>query len=132
MEHYGLIRVKDEPIEYRHSWDNDNAFTSWAFIEIGRQADHHDRGETHFWELSSVGDAPDGAPNARIGYYSEFCLALIPPLWHYVYKRKLAIWDRDFASPEEQAIAREINKKVGYELDPDVVKGQTLAVPYAM
>jgi len=32
MEHYGLIRVKDQPIEYRHSWDNDNVFTSWAFI----------------------------------------------------------------------------------------------------
>lgn len=132
MEHYGLIRVKDEPIEYRHSWDNDNAFTSWAFIEIGRQADHHDRGETHFWELSSVGTAPDGAPNARIGYYTEFVLALVPPLWHYVYRRKLAIWDRDFASPAEREIAREINRKVGYEIDPEVVKGQTLAVPYAM
>ncbi|MEJ2036783.1 MAG: fatty acid desaturase [Maritimibacter sp.] len=62
MEHYGLIRVKDEPIEYRHSWDNDNAFTSWAFIEIGRQADHHDRGETHFWELSSDGGDPMALP----------------------------------------------------------------------
>ena len=85
MEHYGLIRVKDEPIEYRHSWDNDNAFTSWAFIEIGRQADHHDRGETHFWELSSVGTAPDGAPNPGYGYYTEFCLALVPPL--------IVLWD---------------------------------------
>lgn len=132
MEHYGLIRVKDEPIEYRHSWDNDNAFTSWAFIEIGRQADHHDRGETHFWELSSVGEAPDGAPNARIGYYTEFVLALVPPLWHYVYKRKLAIWDRDFASPEEREIAKKINAKVGYEVAPDEIKGQTLAVSYAM
>ena len=67
MEHYGLIRVKGEPIEYRHSWDNDNVFTSWAFIEIGRQADHHDRGETHFWELTGVGGPPTGAPNAKIG-----------------------------------------------------------------
>ena len=31
-------------------------FTSWFFIEIGRQgSDHHDRGETHFWELDEVG-----------------------------------------------------------------------------
>ena len=132
MEHYGLIRVKDEPIEYRHSWDNDNAFTSWAFIEIGRQADHHDRGETHFWELSSVGTAPEGAPNAGIGYYTEFCLALVPPLWHRVYRRKLAIWDRDFASPEEQKIARQINAKVGYDVPADEIKGKTLAVSYAM
>ena len=76
MEHYGLIRVKGEPIEYRHSWDNDNVFTSWAFIEIGRQADHHDRGETHFWELTGVGGPPHGSPNAGIGYYTEFAIAL--------------------------------------------------------
>lgn len=85
MEHYGLIRVKNQPIEFRHSWDNDNAFTSWAFIEIGRQADHHDRGETHFlgivqrrdpvfalrrterddWLLHRVRAGPDAAPVAR-------------------------------------------------------------------
>ncbi len=134
MEHYGLIRVKGQPIEYRHSWDNDNAFTSWAFIEIGRQADHHDRGETHFWELSSVGtqSSQHGAPNAMIGYYTEFVLALVPPLWHAVYKKKLAIWDRDFASPEERRIAQMINKKVGYEVDLDDIRGRKLEVDYAM
>ncbi len=131
MEHYGLIRLKGEPIEYRHSWDNDTVFTSWAFIEIGRQADHHDRGETHFWELTGVGGPPTGAPNARIGYYTEFCLALIPPLWHYVMRRKLAIWDRDFATPEERRVATQINKKVGYDLDPRKIEGKRLEVSYA-
>ena len=130
MEHYGLIRVKGEPIEYRHSWDNDTAFTSWAFIEIGRQADHHDRGETHFWELTGVGGPPTGAPNARIGYYTEFAMALVPPLWHYAMRRKLAIWDRDFASPEERKIAAKINKAVGYDIDPQKVAGKRLEVSY--
>lgn len=131
MEHYGLIRVKGEPIEYRHSWDNDTAFTSWAFIEIGRQADHHDRGETHFWELTNVGGPPTGAPNAGVGYYAELMLTLIPSVWHNRMKRKMAIWDRDFASPEERVIAAEINRKVGYECSPDEVKGETLQVRYA-
>jgi alkane 1-monooxygenase len=131
MEHYGLIRVKGEPIEYRHSWDNDTLFTGWAFIEIGRQADHHDRGETHFWELTGVGGPPTGAPNARIGYYTEFMIALVPPLWHYIMRRKLAIWDRDFASPEERKIAAKINKAVGYDLDPNKVDGKYLEVTYA-
>lgn len=130
MEHYGLVRVKGEPIEYRHSWDNDTVFTSWAFIEIGRQADHHDRGETHFWELTGVGGPPTGAPNATLGYYAEFVVALLPPLWHYMMRRKLAIWDRDFATPEERKIAAEINKKVGYEMDPAKVEGRTLEVSY--
>lgn len=133
MEHYGLIRVKGQPIEYRHSWDNDNVFSSWAFIEIGRQADHHDRGETHFWELSSVGtqSSPQGAPNAMIGYYTEFVIALIPPLWHAIYKKKLAVWDRDFASPEERMIAAKINRMVGYEVDPEAVRGKKLEVNYS-
>ncbi len=130
MEHYGLIRVKGEPIEYRHSWDNDTAFTSWAFIEIGRQADHHDRGETHFWELTNTGPPPKGAPNAYLGYYAEFVCILIPPLWHWMMRRKMAIWDRDFASPEERKLAAEINKKVGYDIDPSKVEGRTLEVSY--
>lgn len=128
MEHYGLIRVKGQPIEYRHSWDNDNAFTSWAFIEIGRQSDHHDRGETHFWELTATGGAPDGCPNYGWGYYTMFVVALIPPLWHAVMKRKLAIWDRDFASPEERAIAEKINKQVGYEVPQKAVADRSLNV----
>lgn len=130
MEHYGLVRIKGEPIEYRHSWDNDTVFTSWAFIEIGRQADHHDRGETHFWELTGVGGPPTGAPNATLGYYAEFVAILIPPLWHYMMRRKLAIWDRDFATPEERKVAAEINKKVGYDIDPSIVEGRTLEVSY--
>jgi alkane 1-monooxygenase len=71
MGHYGLIR-KDGPVEHRHSWDNDSVFTSWFFIEIGRQCDHHVRGETYFWELDDV-----GGPNYGIGYFSSFCTNLI-------------------------------------------------------
>jgi alkane 1-monooxygenase len=132
MEHYGLIREKGQPIEFRHSWDNDNFFTSIAFIEIGRQADHHDRGETHFWELTTVGtqSSPNGAPNALIGYYTEFVIALVPPLWHAIYKKKLAIWDRDFATEGERKIAREINRKVGYEISPEVIRSKKLEVSY--
>ncbi len=128
MEHYGLIRIKGEPIEYRHSWDNDSVLTSWAFIEIGRQGDHHDRGETHFWELTNVGGAPDGSPNAGIGYYTEFSIALIPPMWHARMRKKLAIWDRDFATPEERLVAADINRKVGYEFDLNKVSDESLNV----
>jgi alkane 1-monooxygenase len=109
MEHYGLIREKGQPIDYRHSWDNSNLFTSWFFIEIGRQGDHHDRGETHFWELDEV-----GSPNGRWGYFTEFVTALIPPLYHSVMKKKLATWDRDFATEGELEIATRINEQVGY------------------
>lgn len=115
MEHYGLIREKGQPIDYRHSWDNDNMFTSWFFIEIGRQGDHHDRGETHFWELDEV-----GSPNPGWGYFTELTVALIPPIWHSVYKRKLATWDREFASEGEREIANKVNAQARYDL-PDTL-----------
>jgi alkane 1-monooxygenase len=86
-------------------------FTSWFFIEIGRQGDHHDRGETHFWELDVV-----GSPDPGWGYFTEFTIALIPPLWHALYKKKLATWDRDFATEGELEIAARINAQAGYEM----------------
>ena len=103
LEHYGLIREKGQPIDYRHSWDNSTAFTSWFFIEIGRQADHHDRGETHFWELDEV-----GAPNCGRGYFSLFALTLIPSIWQRYIGEQLDKWDNEMASEGELKIAEEL------------------------
>ncbi len=110
LEHYGLIREKGSPIDYRHSWDNSTLFTSWFFIEIGRQADHHDRGETHFWELDEV-----GAPNSGSGYFTLFALALFPPMFHKLMEKHLAKWDKNEASEGELKIAREMNEIAGYK-----------------
>ena len=109
LEHYGLIREKGQPIDYRHSWDNNTAFTSWFFIEIGRQADHHDRGETHFWELDEV-----GAPNCGRGYFSLFALTLIPPVWHKYIGEQLRKWDSEMATEGELKIAEPMNAAAGY------------------
>ena len=103
LEHYGLVRVKSGPIDYRHSWDNSTLFTSWFFIEIGRQADHHDRGETHFWELDEV-----GAPNTGVGYFTLFALALIPPVFDAFMKKHLDNWDKNFATEAEIEIAKKL------------------------
>ena len=109
MEHYGLIREKGQPIDYRHSWDNSTALTSWYFIEIGRQADHHDRGETHFWELDEV-----GAPNTGYGYFALFGVALLPMLFHTLMQKQLKKWDEQEASEGERRIADLMNKQAGY------------------
>ena len=107
MGHYGLIRSPDKPVEHRHSWDNDNIFTSWFFIEIGRQGDHHVRGETYFWELDDV-----GAPNYGIGYFSLFVLTLIPALFRRFVRTRLDDWDNNQATQEEIAIANQF-KAIG-------------------
>ena len=57
-------------------------------------------------------------------------VALIPPLWHAIYRKKLAIWDRDFANEEERKIAAKINRMVGYECDLSKVEGKKLEVSY--
>ena len=103
MGHYGLIREHGKPVEHRHSWDDDNVFTSWFFIEIGRQGDHHVRGETYFWELDDV-----DAPNYGIGYFSLFVLTLIPPLFRKFTKELLEDWDRNKATDSERKIAHQI------------------------
>ena len=108
MGHYGLIR-KDGPVEYRHSWDNDNIFTSWFFIEIGRQCDHHVRGETYFWELDDV-----KGPNYGIGYFSLFILTLIPRLFRKFVQKHLDNWDKNYATEGERHIASLFNKREGH------------------
>ncbi len=109
MGHYGLIRQEGHPVEHRHSWDNDNVFTSWFFIEIGRQGDHHVRGETYFWELDDV-----GAPNYGIGYFSLFVLTLVPFLFRKFVKRLLEDWDENHATDEERLVADKF-KSIGIE-----------------
>lgn len=110
LEHYGLIREKGQPIEYRHSWDvGESPFTQFGFIEIGRQGDHHDRGETHFWELEEV-----GSPDTGLGYYAMFSLLLVPPAWESFIKPHLAKWDAEMASEGERRIAQRMNAKAGW------------------
>jgi alkane 1-monooxygenase len=116
LEHYGLIRVKGQPIEYRHSWDvGESPFTQIGFIEIGRQGDHHDRGETHFWELEEV-----GSPDTGIGYYAMFSLLLVPPVWEVFIRPHLAKWDQEMASEAEREIAERMNKQAGWKDMPSL------------
>jgi len=107
MGHYGLIRESGKPVEHKHSWDNDSVFTSWFFIEIGRQCDHHVRGETYFWELDDV-----GGPNYGIGYFSLFVITLIPQAFRRYVRRHLDNWDQKYANDEEKQIANQF-KAIG-------------------
>lgn len=55
-----------------------------------------------------------GGPNPGWGYFTGFTLALVPPLWHALIKKKLDHWDNTFATDAEREIATKINKQVGY------------------
>lgn len=125
LEHYGLIREKGKPIEYHHSWDvGESPITQWGFIEIGRQGDHHDRGETHFWELEEV-----GSPDTGYGYFAMFAMILVPPVWEAFIKPKLADWDKNYASEGEQKIAARMNYQAGWHDMPLCEKRNSDDVP---
>ena len=53
--------------------------------------------EKHISELENV-----GAPNTGWGYFTIFALALVPPLWHWYMRKRLATWDEKFATAEEK------------------------------
>jgi alkane 1-monooxygenase len=41
----------------------------------------------------------------------------VPPIWeHYIAKPRLRHWDEHFASPAEQAMAMEQNRKAGWQI----------------
>ena len=50
--------------------------------------------------------------NTGWGYFSVFALALVPPIWHWYMRKRLATWDEKFATAEERGISKRINKKL--------------------
>ena len=97
IEHYGLVRVPDTPIEPRHAWDSDRSFCHAALFNLPFHADHHSRTGTRYPALHATRDAPrlDG------GYLAMLPIALVPPLWRRLMAPKLAQWDRTRASAAE-------------------------------
>jgi len=109
MEHYGMVRVPDQPVQPRHSWNTNTIMSSWAMFNLGRHSHHHAQGEIPFQDLMPL----DEAPQMRFGYLSTMFATLVPPLWHNMMAAKLKEWDKDFASPEERVLALRANQQSG-------------------
>ncbi|MEQ8660128.1 MAG: fatty acid desaturase [Gammaproteobacteria bacterium] len=100
MEHYGLVRVPGTPIEARHAWDADSAFSHAALFNLPWHADHHHRSGVPFGRLR----ASPTAPHLGRGYLATLPLVLVPPLWQRLIAPRLADWDRRLASAAERAL----------------------------
>ena len=82
IEHYGLLRQKDEHGKYQrtmpeHSWNNNNIVTNLFLYQLQRHSDHHAYPTRPFQALRHF----DEAPELPSGYASMLLPALIPPLW---------------------------------------------------
>jgi len=109
MEHYGMVRDPNAPVQPRHSWNTNKRISSWAMFNLTRHSHHHAQGEVPYQDLKPFPDAPMMVN----GYLTTIMVAMLPPLWHKLMTPKVLAWDRDYASPRELQLAAEANAASG-------------------
>lgn len=110
IQHYGLVRDPDQPIEIKHSWGCTYKVTNWLTDGIGRHADHHDVPEREFWDLVPHLEGPQ-LPG---GYMKMMSLSRSKKKWEEAMIPLLIEWDEKHASPAEKLLAMEANEKSGH------------------
>lgn len=109
MEHYGMVRNPQTPVQPRHSWNTNKRISSWALFNLTRHSHHHAQGEVPYQDLKPFPDAPMMVN----GYLTTILIAMIPPLWHQLMTPKVIAWDCDYATAEEKALAAAANARSG-------------------
>jgi len=109
MEHYGVVRDPNSPVQPYHSWNSNKRVSSWATFNLTRHSHHHAKGDVPYHKLNPYPDAP----MMINGYLSTIFLTLIPPLWHALMIPKLIDWDQRYASEEELLLVEKANQKSG-------------------
>jgi NAD(P)H-flavin reductase/ferredoxin len=109
MEHYGMVRNPEQPVQPHHSWNTNRRVSSWTMFNLTRHSHHHAQGEVAYQDLRPYPDAP----MMINGYLTTLVIAMIPPLWHHLMTPKVLAWDRDFATAEEQLLASRANARSG-------------------
>ncbi|WP_052162210.1 alkane 1-monooxygenase [Aquabacterium sp. NJ1] len=109
LEHYGMVRNPDVPVQPRHSWNTNRRISSWSMFNLTRHSHHHAQGEVPYQDLRPMPEAPMMIG----GYLTTIIAAMIPPLWHKLMIPKVLEWDRKYASDEERILAAQANEKSG-------------------
>ena len=90
VEHYGLLRQKDENGRYErcqphHSWNSNHIFSNLVLFHLERHSDHHAHPLRRYQSLRHF----DDLPTLPSGYFGSYLLAWIPPLWYRVMDPRL-------------------------------------------
>lgn len=90
VEHYGLLRLKEENGRYErckphHSWNSNHLFSNLVLFHLERHSDHHAHPLRRYQSLRHFDDAPQ-LPN---GYFGAYLLAYVPWAWFKVMDRRL-------------------------------------------
>jgi len=110
VQHYGLVRVPDSPIEARHAWNHLKPLSRVLSYEITTHSEHHLDANVPYYRLTPLPNAPQ-MPSVLLCFFITF----VPPLWdRYVAVPRLKQWDLNDASPAEQSLARQANENAGW------------------
>lgn len=90
VEHYGLLRFKDENGRYErcqpyHSWNSNHLFSNLVLFHLERHSDHHAHPLRRYQSLRHFNDLP----TLPSGYFGSYLLAWVPWLWYRVMDPKL-------------------------------------------
>ncbi len=90
IEHYGLLRQKDERGRYEvcqphHSWNSNHLFSNWALFHLQRHSDHHAHPLRRYQSLRHF----EGLPSLPNGYFGMFVVAYVPAWWFKVMDPRL-------------------------------------------
>ena len=90
VEHYGLLRMKDENGRYErcqphHSWNSNHLFSNLVLFHLERHSDHHAHPLRRYQSLRHF----DNLPTLPSGYFGAYLLAWVPWLWYRVMDPKL-------------------------------------------
>lgn len=110
-QHFGQVRITGTPIEKRHVWNHFGTLSRIYAFEITNHADHHLNSYTPYYKL-----VPDKDAVRLPSIITCFLSGFIPPVWYKaIIKPALRRWDAEFASPSERKVAREANRKAGWD-----------------
>lgn len=109
MEHYGLVRDPQEPVQPRHSWNTNKRVSSWSMFNLTRHSHHHAQGEVPYHKLRPYPEAPMMIG----GYLTTILVTLVPPLWHKLMTPKVLHWDQHYANDTERKLATEASLNSG-------------------
>lgn len=90
VEHYGLLREKDEQGRYRrcephHSWNSNHVYSNLVLFHLERHSDHHAHPLRRYQSLRHFDDLPT-LPN---GYFGSYLIAYVPWLWYRIMDKRL-------------------------------------------
>jgi alkane 1-monooxygenase len=90
VEHYGLLRSKDENGKYErcaphHSWNSNYILSNLVLFHLQRHSDHHTHPLRRYQSLRHFDDLPT-LPN---GYLGMYLVAYVPQLWFWMMDKRL-------------------------------------------